>query len=56
MSTGDFTSWFHHITGHSAPHDWQTRLAAAASCRNRLFRIGTGLGKTGSAHRGVSSR
>jgi CRISPR-associated endonuclease/helicase Cas3 len=46
MSTGDFASWFHHITGHSAPHGWQNQLAADAACRNRLFRIGTGLGKT----------
>ncbi len=46
MSTGDFAIWFHHITGHPSPHDWQTRLSAAAPCRNRLVRIGTGLGKT----------
>lgn len=46
MSTGDFTRWFHHITWHSAPHDWQTHLAMSERCRNRMVRVGTGLGKT----------
>lgn len=46
MSAGDFASWFHKITGHAAPHDWQNQLAAVVSCRNRIIRIGTGLGKT----------
>jgi len=44
MSTRDFASSFHRITGHAAPHDWQMHLAVTDRCR--VVRIGTGLGKT----------
>ncbi|NLF71800.1 MAG: CRISPR-associated endonuclease Cas3'' [Candidatus Anammoximicrobium sp.] len=46
MSVGGFASWFHQITGHASPHDWQKQLVEAEHCRNRVIRIGTGLGKT----------
>lgn len=34
MSTRDFTSWLHQITGHSAPHDWQNQLAIRRKGKN----------------------
>ena len=37
--------WFKLLTGHAAPHEWQKELMEAASCRDRLIRIPTGLGK-----------
>lgn len=45
MSPQDFASAFRTATGHE-PHRWQGELAADASCRDRLIRIPTGLGKT----------
>lgn len=33
-------------TTHSAPHQWQSDLAAASSCENRLINVPTGFGKT----------
>lgn len=41
-----FDHWFETITGHSTPHFWQSELAQELTCRNRLIRIPTGLGKT----------
>lgn len=42
-----FDGWFESLTTHaSSPRQWQSELAAEQSCRNRLIRIPTGLGKT----------
>lgn len=46
MSVNNFTAWFTGFTGHAAPRDWQSELAAAPGCRDRLVRVPTGLGKT----------
>ncbi|MDR3639560.1 MAG: CRISPR-associated helicase Cas3' [Isosphaeraceae bacterium] len=47
MSTDTgFLPWFAELTGHDSPRSWQQELAAGATCRNRLIRIPTGLGKT----------
>lgn len=41
-----FISWFSNVTDHASPHDWQVALGKESTCRNRLIRISTGLGKT----------
>lgn len=41
-----FDEWFTMLTGHASPRDWQRDLADQKTCRNRLIRIPTGLGKT----------
>ncbi len=46
MSDLSFDQWFSRLTGHERPRPWQRDLAEAASCRDRLIRIPTGLGKT----------
>lgn len=46
MSELSFDRWFATLTGHSSPRPWQTGLAEASTCRSRLIRIPTGLGKT----------
>lgn len=46
MRNQDFEKWFAHITHHDAPYPWQSNLAADQTCRSRLIRIPTGLGKT----------
>ncbi len=46
MSTQSFEKWFTQLTGHASPRSWQRDLADEATCRNRLIRIPTGLGKT----------
>jgi CRISPR-associated endonuclease/helicase Cas3 len=46
MSDPSFDSWFTKLTGHKSPRPWQGELAAEPSCRDRLIRIPTGLGKT----------
>jgi CRISPR-associated endonuclease/helicase Cas3 len=38
--------WFATLTGHASPHEWQKELLQAETCRDRLIRIPTGLGKT----------
>lgn len=38
--------WFGILTGHQTPHEWQQELAGDGSCRDRLIRVPTGLGKT----------
>lgn len=46
-SQTSFDGWFESLTTHaSSPWQWQSELAAAQSCRSRLIRIPTGLGKT----------
>jgi len=47
MSDGTFEKWFTILTRHGSPWPWQADLAADPTCRNRLIRIPTGLGKTG---------
>ncbi|NLT69005.1 MAG: CRISPR-associated endonuclease Cas3'' [Acidobacteria bacterium] len=42
----EFREWFTKVTGHSSPRDWQAEIGGDATCRNRLIRIPTGLGKT----------
>lgn len=46
----DYTTWFRDATAESGrghdPWPWQQRLAGDPTCRNRLIRIPTGLGKT----------
>src|ERR1019366_3121595 len=37
---------FETLTGHASPHEWQKELMEEESCRDRLIRIPTGLGKT----------
>lgn len=46
MSDSAFYNWFSALTTHNSPHHWQCELAEAATCRDRLIRIPTGLGKT----------
>jgi CRISPR-associated endonuclease/helicase Cas3 len=46
MSDRTFEEWFAALTLHASPHPWQADLAAELTCRNRLIRIPTGLGKT----------
>jgi CRISPR-associated endonuclease/helicase Cas3 len=47
MSTGSpVPAWFETLTGHATPHEWQKELMEEESCRDRLIRIPTGLGKT----------
>lgn len=46
MSDQTFAEWFSTLTLHSSPRHWQLDLATEQSCRNRLIRIPTGLGKT----------
>lgn len=46
MSNLNFTQWFASLTGHGTPRDWQGDLATTTTCRDRLIRIPTGLGKT----------
>src|SRR5438045_1024019 len=46
LSDTDFQRWFTKLTGHSIPRPWQDDLAAETTCRDRLIRIPTGLGKT----------
>jgi CRISPR-associated endonuclease/helicase Cas3 len=41
-----FDRWFETLTGHTSPRSWQRQLAQEMSCRDRLIRIPTGLGKT----------
>lgn len=41
-----FGSWFPRLTGHSTCWPWQERLGTDQTCRNRLIRIPTGMGKT----------
>lgn len=41
-----FDHWFSTLTGHKRPRLWQRELAEASTCRDRLIRIPTGLGKT----------
>ena len=41
-----FLDWFSSATQHAAARDWQVRLASEETCRDRLIRIPTGLGKT----------
>jgi CRISPR-associated endonuclease/helicase Cas3 len=43
---GPVTAWFETLTGHASPHEWQKELMDEESCRDRLIRIPTGLGKT----------
>jgi CRISPR-associated endonuclease/helicase Cas3 len=42
----DFSEWFTKVTGHVAPRDWQSQLAADARLQDRLVSIPTGFGKT----------
>jgi CRISPR-associated endonuclease/helicase Cas3 len=46
MNDPAFDAWFADITGHVSPRAWQSDLAATSTCRDRLIRIPTGLGKT----------
>ena len=43
---GPVDGWFETLTGHASPHEWQKALMEEESCRDRLIRIPTGLGKT----------
>ena len=43
---GTSHDWFEVLTGHASPHEWQRELMEGQSCRDRLIRIPTGLGKT----------
>lgn len=38
--------WFSTLTGHESPRPWQRELAGETTCRERIIRIPTGLGKT----------
>jgi CRISPR-associated endonuclease/helicase Cas3 len=38
--------WFSTLTGHESPRHWQRELASDTTCRDRIIRIPTGLGKT----------
>jgi CRISPR-associated endonuclease/helicase Cas3 len=42
----DAIEWFTTLTGHVSPRAWQGELAAESTCRSRLIRIPTGMGKT----------
>ena len=46
MSGTTFDRWFATLSGHESPRPWQGELAGETSCRDRLIRIPTGLGKT----------
>jgi CRISPR-associated endonuclease/helicase Cas3 len=46
MNDRTFEEWFAALTLHASPRPWQADLAADPTCRNRLIRIPTGLGKT----------
>jgi CRISPR-associated endonuclease/helicase Cas3 len=46
MSDSPFDEWFCKLAGHESPRPWQRDLANASTCRDRLIRIPTGLGKT----------
>ena len=46
MSNTAFNNWFSSLTTHVSPRPWQGELAATSTCRDRLIRIPTGLGKT----------
>ena len=46
MTTQNSHSWFETLTGHISAHEWQKELMQEGSCRDRLIRIPTGLGKT----------
>lgn len=41
-----FTEWFKKLTDYDSPWGWQQELADARTCRNRLIRVSTGMGKT----------
>ena len=41
-----FSDWFSALTRHDCPRQWQCELAEASTCRDRVIRIPTGLGKT----------
>jgi CRISPR-associated endonuclease/helicase Cas3 len=46
MKNVAFNDWFSGLTGHETPRRWQSDLAEASICRDRMIRIPTGLGKT----------
>jgi CRISPR-associated endonuclease/helicase Cas3 len=46
MCNSAFNNWFSTLTGHERPRTWQCKLAEGSTCRDRLIRIPTGLGKT----------
>lgn len=46
MTNQDFATWFSSTSSDIAPWPWQSRLVQSESCRNRLIRVPTGLGKT----------
>ena len=46
MRHQNYAEWFATLTNHASPRNWQTDLATDQTCRNRLIRIPTGLGKT----------
>ena len=46
MTAIAFDQWFATLTGHDSARPWQSELAAEGTCRNRLIRIPTALGKT----------
>jgi CRISPR-associated endonuclease/helicase Cas3 len=46
MSVISFDQWFTVLTRHDSPRTWQEALANEPTCRNRVIRIPTGLGKT----------
>lgn len=46
MSDDAYSAWFTKLTTHPVARSWQSDLAKEATCRNRLIRIPTGLGKT----------
>ena len=49
MASSDYSGWFSKIAGVSAPHHWQSELAADAEPKNSLVRVPTGFGKTAGA-------
>ena len=46
MTNSAFNDWFSSLTRHPLPRPWQRDLAEESTCRDRLIRIPTGLGKT----------
>lgn len=46
MSDSNFTEWFSKLKPDIQPYPWQENLAAEQTCRNRMIRVPTGLGKT----------
>ena len=46
QNTDDFNRWFQHVSEPLRPWNWQRALGATTTCRDRLIRIPTGLGKT----------